>query len=138
MNNESGLIKLQEALSRLKSKSTTILPVGSKITARNVEIEADMGNGSAYYYPEFVDEIKLAKAAQPKTGRQPKKIKTNKSISTADKQKQLTQKNDELTKSNKRVLVAQSELVYNLFKSCDDPKFIIDAYEHTNNVLPIK
>jgi hypothetical protein len=70
-----------------------------------------MGNGSAYDYPEFVDEIKLAKAAQPK------KIKTN--------------------KSNKRVLVAQSELVYNLFKSCDDPKFIIDAYEKTNNVLPI-
>lgn len=32
-------------------------------------------------------------------------------------------------------LVAQTELVYNLFQLCDCPKFIVDAYKTTGDTV---
>jgi hypothetical protein len=135
MSNDSGLNKLKAAFERIKNGNTTAIPIGEKLTIRNVETEAGMGDGSAYYYPEFIDAIKEAKRDLKTHGRRSSSVQ---STSISAKNKELTKRNEELVAQNKKILVAQSELVYNLFKSCDDPKFIIDAYEHTNNVLPIK
>ncbi|MFS1923300.1 MULTISPECIES: hypothetical protein [Vibrio] len=132
---KSGLELLESALERLLSGNVVVLPSNARLNIKNVEIEAGMGDGSAYHYPDLIERIKEAKArVAPK--RKEVKSPTKSALTTATKNVRLTKSNAELKFEKAALLVAQTELTYNLFQCCDDPKFIVDAYEHSNNVLP--
>lgn len=58
---ENTLIALEAALERIVKGCPKRIPVTRKLSVRAVEEEANLGNGSGYYYPEFVEKVKQAK-----------------------------------------------------------------------------
>ncbi|EIZ1040476.1 hypothetical protein MOU89_002050 [Vibrio parahaemolyticus] len=59
---ENTLLKLDAALERIKQGKPKRIPTHRKLSVRAVEEEANLGNGSGYYYPEFVEKVKKTKA----------------------------------------------------------------------------
>ncbi|MGI2800129.1 hypothetical protein ACRTC3_16195 [Photobacterium damselae] len=59
---ENTLLKLEAALERIKQGKPKRIPNHRKLSVRAVEEEANLGNGSGYYYPEFVEKVKQTKA----------------------------------------------------------------------------
>lgn len=59
---ENTLLKLEAALERIKQGKPKRIPTHRKLSVRAVEEEANLGNGSGYYYPEFVEKVKQTKA----------------------------------------------------------------------------
>ncbi|MCL1127618.1 hypothetical protein [Shewanella surugensis] len=59
---ENTLLVLEAALERIAHGKTKRIPATRKLSVRAVEEEANLGNGSGYYYPEFVQKIKQVKA----------------------------------------------------------------------------
>ncbi|MGF1730803.1 hypothetical protein [Photobacterium kasasachensis] len=59
---ENTLLALEAALKRIAEGNPKRIPVGRNLSVRAVEEEASLGNGSGYYYPEFVEKVKLTKA----------------------------------------------------------------------------
>ncbi|MHA2940216.1 hypothetical protein ACXJY6_18225 [Vibrio sp. RC27] len=59
---ENTLLALEAALERIKQGKTTRIPTHRKLSVRAVEEEANLGNGSGYYYPKFVEKVKQTKA----------------------------------------------------------------------------
>ncbi|MCE2595859.1 hypothetical protein [Motilimonas cestriensis] len=59
---EITLIALEAALKRIIEGQPTRISDQRKISVRAVEEEANLGNGSGYYYPEFVEKVKQVKA----------------------------------------------------------------------------
>ncbi|GMQ45053.1 hypothetical protein [Vibrio sp. 10N] len=59
---ENTLLKLEAALERIRQGKPKRIPIHRKLSVRAVEEEANLGNGSGYYYPEFVDKVKQTKA----------------------------------------------------------------------------
>ncbi|MGI2145060.1 hypothetical protein [Shewanella frigidimarina] len=59
---ENTLLLLEAALERITQGSSKRIPTHRKLSVRAVEEEANLGNGSGYYYPEFVQKIKQVKA----------------------------------------------------------------------------
>ena len=59
---ENTLIALEAALERIAQGKPKNIPTTRKLSVRAVEEEAKLGNGSGYYYPEFVQKIKQTKA----------------------------------------------------------------------------
>jgi hypothetical protein len=131
MSNDSGLNKLKTAFERIKNGHTTVIPVGAKLTIRNVETEAGMGDGSAYYYPEFIDAIKAAKKDLKTHGRRSSSVQ---STSISAKNKELIKRNEDLAAQNKLILVAQAELSHNLFKQAGGST-VVNAYKATVSKL---
>lgn len=132
MSNVTGEKKLQDAFERLKKGETHILPAGSKINVSNVEQEAAMGDGSAYYYPELVKTIKEAKKQAPQHGR-----RSNPCVSSSlnKKNKELSEKNEELVLQSKKTLTAQAELAHQLFLSYENRNPLIEANKSTVSSL---
>lgn len=60
---ENTLLLLEAALERIKQGKPKRIPAHRKLSVRAVEEEANLGNGSGYYYPEFVEKVKQTKAA---------------------------------------------------------------------------
>lgn len=58
---ENTRLALEAALERIKQGKPKRIPTTRKLSVRAVEEEANLGNGSGYYYPEFVDKVKQAK-----------------------------------------------------------------------------
>lgn len=58
---ENTLIALEAALERITQGTPKRIPVSRKLSVRAVEEEANLGNGSGYYYPNFVEKVKQAK-----------------------------------------------------------------------------
>lgn len=58
---ENTLLALESALERIKQGKPKRIPTHRKLSVRAVEEEANLGNGSGYYYPEFVDKVKQVK-----------------------------------------------------------------------------
>ncbi|UJF18592.1 hypothetical protein L0B53_16500 [Vibrio sp. SS-MA-C1-2] len=58
---ENTLITLEAALERIAQGKPKYIPVTRKLSVRAVEEEARLGNGSGYYYPEFVQKVKQTK-----------------------------------------------------------------------------
>lgn len=58
---ENTLLKLEAALERIKQGKPNRIPTHRKLSVRAVEEEANLGNGSGYYYPEFVEKVKQTK-----------------------------------------------------------------------------
>ncbi|EIQ9462818.1 hypothetical protein WDR71_003221 [Escherichia coli] len=58
---DSTLLVLEEALARILNKTPLRVPQARKLSARSVEAEAGLSNGSAYYYPEFIEKISTLK-----------------------------------------------------------------------------
>lgn len=58
---ENTLLALEAALQRLAEGKPKRIPTTRKLSVRAVEEEANLGNGSGYYYPEFVEKVKQAK-----------------------------------------------------------------------------
>ncbi|GGK49303.1 hypothetical protein [Aliivibrio fischeri] len=59
---ENTLIALEAALERIAKGKPKHIPTTRKLSVRAVEEEASLGNGSGYYYPEFVEKVKKTKA----------------------------------------------------------------------------
>jgi hypothetical protein len=55
---ETTIIKLEEALERICTKNTLLIPPTQKLSVKAVEEEAGLGDGSAYYYKDIVQKIK--------------------------------------------------------------------------------
>ncbi|KAA3645224.1 MAG: hypothetical protein DWP95_04170 [Proteobacteria bacterium] len=55
---KSTLIKLESALDRICKGNTKNIPEYRKLSVRAVEQEALLGDGTAYYYPDFIKRIK--------------------------------------------------------------------------------
>lgn len=66
-------LRLEAALQRILDGEPERISDHRKLTLRAVEEEANLGNGSAYYYPDLVEKIKAAKqqASAKKTGKVP-------------------------------------------------------------------
>lgn len=58
---ENTLLILEAALERIKQGVPKRIPTHRKLSVRAVEEEANLGNGSGYYYPVLVEKIKQAK-----------------------------------------------------------------------------
>lgn len=58
---ENTLLVLEAALDRISQGKPKRIPTTRKLSVRAVEEEANLGNGSGYYYPEFVQKIKQVK-----------------------------------------------------------------------------
>lgn len=123
--NKPGEIRLREAFERLKNNKPVVVPIGSKVNPKNVQLEAEMGDGAVYYYKTLLQEIKDEKKNVTEAKSENKKSEKT----TSNKTKQLQEENKRLKKERDAALVAQTELVYNLFQNCSDPKFIVGAYE---------
>ncbi|MBB1365974.1 hypothetical protein H5154_06145 [Pseudoalteromonas sp. SR44-5] len=54
---ENTLLRLEAALQRILKGATRRISESRKLSVRAVEEEADIGNGSCYYYPDFVSKI---------------------------------------------------------------------------------
>ena len=72
---QNTLLTLEAALERIIQGQPKRIPATRKLSVRAVEEEANLGNGSGYYYPEFVEKVKQAKTqsannnqAAPNTG----------------------------------------------------------------------
>ncbi|MCA2453052.1 hypothetical protein LAZ44_24450 [Vibrio alginolyticus] len=59
---ENTLIALEAALERIAQGKPKRIPTKRKLSVRAVEEEANLGNGSGYYYPDFVEKVKQTKA----------------------------------------------------------------------------
>jgi len=59
---ENTQLALEAALERIKQGKPKRIPTHRKLSVRAVEEEANLGNGSGYYYPEFVEKVKQTKA----------------------------------------------------------------------------
>lgn len=59
---ENTLLALEASLERIKQGKPKRIPAHRKLSVRAVEEEANLGNGSGYYYPEFVEKVKQTKA----------------------------------------------------------------------------
>ncbi|MCV5977011.1 hypothetical protein OFO29_32230, partial [Escherichia coli] len=59
---ENTLLVLEAALERIKQGKPKRIPAHRKLSVRAVEEEANLGNGSGYYYPDFVEKVKQTKA----------------------------------------------------------------------------
>jgi hypothetical protein len=55
---ENTLVALEAALDRISNGKPKHIPKSRKLSVRAVEEEAKFGNGSGYYYPEFVEKVK--------------------------------------------------------------------------------
>ncbi|EHK2860569.1 hypothetical protein J7X18_004029 [Vibrio parahaemolyticus] len=58
---ENTRLALEAALERLKQGKPKRIPTHRKLSVRAVEEEANLGNGSGYYYPDFVEKVKQTK-----------------------------------------------------------------------------
>ena len=59
---ENTLVALEAALDRITQGRPKRIPTQRKLSVRAVEEEANLGNGSGYYYPDFVAKVKQTKA----------------------------------------------------------------------------
>ncbi|MEZ7205342.1 hypothetical protein [Pseudoalteromonas sp. DY56-GL79] len=59
---ENTLVALEAALERILSGNPKRIPTTRKLSVRAIEEEANLGNGSGYYYPEFVQKVKQVKS----------------------------------------------------------------------------
>lgn len=59
---ENTRLALEAALERIKQGKPKRIPTTRKLSVRAVEEEANLGNGSGYYYPDFVEKVKQTKA----------------------------------------------------------------------------
>lgn len=58
---ENTLLALETALERIKQGKPKRIPTHRKLSVRAVEEEANLGNGSGYYYPDLVEKVKQTK-----------------------------------------------------------------------------
>ncbi|HHF3119232.1 TPA: hypothetical protein ACPJ1X_004174 [Vibrio alginolyticus] len=58
---ENTRLALEAALERIKQGKPKRIPTYRKLSVRAVEEEANLGNGSGYYYPDFVEKVKQTK-----------------------------------------------------------------------------
>ncbi|MGZ9899804.1 hypothetical protein [Shewanella gaetbuli] len=59
---ENTRLALEAALNRISQGKAKRIPTARKLSLRAVEEEANLGNGSGYYYPDFVEKVKQTKA----------------------------------------------------------------------------
>ncbi len=62
IKSENTLMILEAALERIIQGQPKRIPKSRKLSVRAVEEEANLGNGSGYYYPDFVAKVKATKA----------------------------------------------------------------------------
>lgn len=109
---DSTLLLLEEALARILNKTPLKVPQGRKLSARLVEAEAGLSNGSAYYYPEIIGKIALLKqdpvasVSTSHSARGPEKWK-EKAREAERLKKQFREENNELKELNSQIAADQ-------------------------------
>lgn len=58
---ENTFLALEAALERIIQGKPKNIPAIRRLSVRAVEEEAKLGNGSGYYYPDFVEKVKQTK-----------------------------------------------------------------------------
>ena len=95
------LLALEAALERIKLGKPKRIPTHRKLSVRAAEEEANLGNSSGYYYPEFVEKVKQTKAeiaaskgeiVQPEVQRVRTKLNEQKRLKENFKTKYLAEK----------------------------------------------
>lgn len=61
MSKDNTLLSLEAALQRILNGEPKRIPASRKLSIRAVEEEANLGNGSAHYYPIILEKIRSAK-----------------------------------------------------------------------------
>lgn len=93
MNKDDTVTRLELALERILNGTTLRIANTRKLSIRALEEEANLGNGSCYYYSEIIDKVKSIKAKknrlQPSTknSNQLKKAVQSRKKQTAIKEK---------------------------------------------------
>ncbi|KMV28974.1 hypothetical protein AB733_20695 [Photobacterium swingsii] len=59
---ENTLLALEAALERITQGKPKRIPATRKLSVRAIEEEANLGNGSGYYYPDFVEKVRQVKS----------------------------------------------------------------------------
>lgn len=59
---ENTRVALEAALQRIAEGKPKRIPTTRKLSVRAVEEEANLGNGSGYYYPDLVEKVKQLKS----------------------------------------------------------------------------
>lgn len=62
MNKDNTQLRLEIALQRILGGKPERVSEQRKLSVRAVEEEANLGNGSSYYYPEIIEKVKTEKA----------------------------------------------------------------------------
>lgn len=122
MSKDNTELRLQAALQRILDGQPKRVTEHRKLSVRAVEEEANLGNGSGYYYPAIVEKIKAAKAeAQAnKTGKKPTtalaKAREGKKQATKVKEKYRKQR-DELLMDKEQMAAVHHQLSHALRKA---------------------
>lgn len=96
MSKDNTLLRLEAALQRILEGQPKHTQEHRKLSVRVVEDEAKLGNGSAYYYPEIIEKIKIIKEQDKaqKAGTKPQsqleKVRQEKKKETRIKEKYRT------------------------------------------------
>lgn len=122
MSKDNTELRLETALQRILDGQPEHIPEHRKLSVRAVEEEANLGNGSGYYYPAIVEKIKAAKAdARAKqTGKKPatalEKAREGKKQETKVKEKYRKQR-DELLMDKEHMAAVHHQLSHALRKA---------------------
>lgn len=116
------LLRLENALQRILDGKPQRISENRKLSVRAVEEEANLGNGSGYYYPAIVEKIKAAKmlAQARKTGQKPSSEldKARQAKSTATRIKvQYRNKVQELLAEREQMVSLHHQLSFSLRKA---------------------
>lgn len=102
---------------RLKSGAPVLVPATSKINPKTVQAEAGMGDGSLYYYPELLAEIKTEKQRQAQLSIDDG-VKIG-AVSASEQIASLREKNKSLMRERDAAIGSQAELAYCVFQSLE-------------------
>lgn len=97
---KNAQLALEAALERIIAGVPKRIPATRKLSLRAVEEEANLGNGTGYYYPEFVEKVKRKKADSSTTSSSTPQIDTQR---LREKAKQETRIKEKYKKENQKL-----------------------------------
>ncbi|MGE6100985.1 MULTISPECIES: hypothetical protein [Aeromonas] len=122
MSKDNTEFRLEAALQRVLDGQPERILDHRKLSVRAVEEEANLGNGSGYYYPAIIEKIKAAKVESRarRTGIKPTteldKVREGKRQETKVKEKYRNQR-DELLMDKEQMAAVHHQLSYALRKA---------------------
>ncbi|KAE9625306.1 hypothetical protein GL272_14130 [Aeromonas veronii] len=122
MSKDNTEFRLEAALQRVLDGQPERILDHRKLSVRAVEEEANLGNGSGYYYPAIIEKIKAAKVESRarQTGIKPTteldKVREQKRQETKVKEKYRNQR-DELLMDKEQMAAVHHQLSYALRKA---------------------
>ncbi|KAB0458878.1 hypothetical protein [Vibrio kanaloae] len=135
---ENTLIALEAALNRIAQGNPKRIPTHRKLSVRAVEEEANLGNGSGYYYPEFVEKVKQVKADIAKAKGEYVQPEIQSAQTKLNEQKRIKQNFKEKYESEKEKLALFAAAQHHLNDKLVQALARIDELEYENEELKEK